>query len=217
MIDVMPQTKVSRVPGRSRREEYSEITRSALVSSALELFASKGYADTSLDAIASDARLTKGALYHHFPGGKKSIFSAAFASLEQDVHERLVALIDSELDSPWEVASAALRQFLDVCLEPVYRRVVWQEAPHVLGMAVWWESEQRHSLGLIVTMIEKLMDAGLIERLPIEPLARTLSGALVGAAAAMTEADDPARVRADFELVISRMLRGLAPNPAPLA
>jgi hypothetical protein len=84
-------------------------------------------------------------------------------------------------------------------------------------MAVWWESEQRHSLGLIVTMIEKLMDAGLIERLPIEPLARTLSGALVGAAAAMTEADDPARVRADFELVISRMLRGLAPNPAPLA
>ncbi|HEX4249409.1 MAG TPA: TetR/AcrR family transcriptional regulator, partial [Pseudonocardia sp.] len=35
---------------RSRREEYSETTRAALVTSALEMFAQSGYADASLDA-----------------------------------------------------------------------------------------------------------------------------------------------------------------------
>jgi hypothetical protein len=51
----------------------------------------------------------------------------------------------------------------------------------------------------------------VIEQLPVEPLARTVSGALVGAATAMSVADDPVRVRAEFELVIARVLRGLRP------
>ncbi|HEY1972359.1 MAG TPA: TetR/AcrR family transcriptional regulator [Pseudonocardia sp.] len=207
----MSQTKVSRTTPRSRREEYSESTRSALVSSALELFSEGGYPATSLDAIAASARVTKGALYHHFPGGKKSIFEAAFDQIERDVHHRLTALIESESD-PWDAARTALRVFLDICLEPVYRRLVWQEAPHVLGMAAWWDCEQRYGLGLIASLMEKLMDAGVIERLPVVPLARTVSGALAGAAATMNESDDPLRVRADFELVISRMLKGLAPT-----
>jgi hypothetical protein len=64
---------------------------------------------------------------------------------------------------------------------------------------------------MIAAMMQRLMDAGVIEQLPVEPLARTVSGALVGAATAMSVADDPVRVRAEFELVIARVLRGLRP------
>jgi len=65
---------------------------------------------------------------------------------------------------------------------------------------------------MIAAMLGKLMDAGQIERLPIDPLARTLSGALAGAATAMSVAPDPERVRAEFEQVIARLLEGLRPK-----
>jgi AcrR family transcriptional regulator len=214
MLRVMSTTRsLGAAARRSRRAEYSENTRSALVNSAIALFSERGYAETSLDAISSVARVTKGALYHHFPGGKKSVFQAAFDQIEQDVHVRLASVIKSESGSPWEASRAALRVFLDMCLEPIYRRVIWQEAPHVLGLNAWWDCEQRYALGLIASMMEMLMEAGLIERMPIDPLARTISGALAGAAASVSEAVDPQRVRAEFEQVILRLLRGLAPRP----
>jgi AcrR family transcriptional regulator len=175
------------------------------------MFAEHGYGQTSLDAIASAARVTKGALYHHFPGGKKALFLAAFDEIEQDVHRRMAETVKAQSGSPWAVCQTALRMFLDICLEPVYRRVVWQEGPHVLGFGEWWDCEQRHSLSMIAAMMQRLMDAGVIEQLPVEPLARTVSGALVGAATAMSVADDPVRVRAEFELVIARVLQGLRP------
>jgi AcrR family transcriptional regulator len=212
MIRVMSTTKSRRtLARRSRREEYSESTRAALVTSAIELFTDRGYAETSLDAIASAARVTKGALYHHFPGGKKALFTAAFDQIEEDVHVRLVQVARAEADSPWEAGLASMRAFLDFCQEPTYRRIVWQEAPHVMGFGAWWECEERYSLGLIAAMLEKLMEAGQIERLPIDPLARTVSGALAAAATAMSVAVDPQRVRAEFEQVIARLLRGLRP------
>ena len=43
---------------RSRRVDYTESTRQALVDSALDLFTEKGYAATSLDAIVKRARVT---------------------------------------------------------------------------------------------------------------------------------------------------------------
>ncbi|MBV9313790.1 MAG: TetR/AcrR family transcriptional regulator [Pseudonocardia sp.] len=195
----------------SRREEYSESTRAALVCSARELFAESGYAETSLDAIAAVARVTKGALYHHFPGGKKALFGAVFNQIEDEVHERLVAQLNSAEGTPWEVGLACLRTFLHLCIEPVYRRVVWQEGPHVMGFGDWWECEERHALGLIRSVLENLMESGDIERLPLEPLARTISGALAGAATAIGLAADPEQVRADFEQVITRLLLGLRP------
>ena len=41
---------------RSRRLEYSESTRDALVDSAVELFTKRGYAGTSLDEVAKHVR-----------------------------------------------------------------------------------------------------------------------------------------------------------------
>lgn len=51
---------------RSRREEYSEATRAALVEAARANFARLGYAATPIETVAREARVTRGALYHHF-------------------------------------------------------------------------------------------------------------------------------------------------------
>ena len=77
-----PRIKDTRELSRmSRRQEYSSSTRKALVKSAADLFAERGYAGTSLDEVVSAARVTKGALYHHF-AGKLALFQAVFDQCE---------------------------------------------------------------------------------------------------------------------------------------
>jgi AcrR family transcriptional regulator len=71
---------------RSGRLDYSESTRQALVDSAVELFTRNGYAGTSLDAIAGRARVTKGALYHHF-SGKQALFEAVMEGMRRQAKE----------------------------------------------------------------------------------------------------------------------------------
>ncbi len=69
------------VPAKQARRtqaERTEATTTALVDAARELFAHDGYAATSLDAVAAKARVTKGAVYHHFQG-KQQLFEAVFA------------------------------------------------------------------------------------------------------------------------------------------
>ena len=75
--------KVPSVPGASRRQQYSLSTKRALIEVAEELFTEHGYANTSLDAIVGGARVTKGALYHHF-SGKQALFEAVFEQVESD-------------------------------------------------------------------------------------------------------------------------------------
>ena len=73
---------------RRTQAERTEATTTALVDAARELFAQDGYAATSLDAVAAKARVTKGAVYHHFEG-KQQLFEAVFA---REV-ERLAAVL----------------------------------------------------------------------------------------------------------------------------
>src|SRR2546429_4647260 len=60
---------------RTRREEYSEATKRALLDAATSLFATRGFRETSLDEVAERCRVTKGAVYHHF-SSKQALFEA---------------------------------------------------------------------------------------------------------------------------------------------
>ena len=74
-------TSLPKVPGASRRQQYSASTKRALIEVATAQFSEHGYGGTSLDAIVAGARVTKGALYHHF-SGKQAIFEAAFERVQ---------------------------------------------------------------------------------------------------------------------------------------
>src|SRR5258708_20981193 len=106
---------------RPRGLDYYDSARSALVDSAVELFAKRGYAGTSLDEIAKRARVTKGALYHHF-SGKQALFEAAFESVESLVYDRLEKIVNGS-GTPWERALGGLNPFIRRCLDPAYQRI----------------------------------------------------------------------------------------------
>jgi TetR/AcrR family acrAB operon transcriptional repressor len=57
-----------------RTKEEAEITRQHLLKKALAVFSKKGYAATTLEDIASEADVTRGAIYWHF-GGKAELYN----------------------------------------------------------------------------------------------------------------------------------------------
>lgn len=195
------------VTARSRRLEYSESTRQALVDSAVHLFTRRGYAGTSLDEVAKRARVTKGALYHHF-SGKQALFEAAFDAVESAVLTRLAEIVGGP-GEPWDRAMNGIRHYIEICLDPAYQRIVVHEAPVVMGSERWREAEDKFSFGLVRTGIQALVDAGEIDDLPVEVTARLLFGALTAGATMIARSDDPKRTSAEVSTSIIRTLERL--------
>src|ERR1700761_9773967 len=107
---------------RRRRELYSEATQAALLDEATRLFATRGYAGTSLEDVAAASQVTRGAVYHHFDG-KQALFEAVLDAQETRAIARITAAATAA--DPLEAARQALDAFLDQCCDPVYGRLVW--------------------------------------------------------------------------------------------
>jgi AcrR family transcriptional regulator len=195
---------------RSRRVDYSESTRQALVDSALDLFTKRGYAGTSLEAIVRRARVTKGALYHHFTG-KQALFEAVFDQVETAAMNRLSKVVAGD-GTAWERAIAGVQEFVRVCLEPAHQRIVIHEAPVVMGWERWRETEEQFSYGLVRATVEALVEAGEIEPLPVEVTARILFGALSAGAEAIASSKDKKRAAADVTRTIVAVMEGMRRN-----
>ncbi|WP_073482771.1 TetR/AcrR family transcriptional regulator [Streptoalloteichus hindustanus] len=192
---------------RSRRLDHAEPTRRALVDSAVELFTERGYAGAALDEVARRARVTKGALYHHF-GGKQALFEAAFEAVETDVVARLGRAM-GEAGSPWETAKAGLRAFLEVCLEPAYQRIVVHEAPAVMGRNRSREADERFTFGVVRQAIAGLVETGELADLPVDALARVVFGALSAGATTIADSPEPHSAKIDVERCVEYVLEGL--------
>ena len=193
---------------KSRREEYSEATRQALIDSATGLFAEKGFAKTSLDEVAAAARLTKGALYWHF-ANKAALFRAVFEDLETKVVERIVTAAATSPNA-WDACLAAVSTFLDACCDPVYGAIVMREGPVAMGYEQWRLCEDEFMYGHTAGLLQGLVDGGYVDPLPIEASTRVAFGMLAAAALAIAESEGPAQaqMRADMEQVLLAFLEG---------
>ena len=73
-----------------QNREVRAVTRAKLLNAALELFAARGYAATSVDAIADEAGVSAGLLYHHFDS-KAAVLNAIFEQSLADVQATFAA------------------------------------------------------------------------------------------------------------------------------
>lgn len=197
---------------KSRREEYSEATRQALIDSAVARFTERGYAHTSLDDIAITARVTKGALYHHF-GGKQALFEAALHQVAAGVMEE-VAAAAADADDAWGVVVRGLDAYLDQCRNPAYARVVVQEGPVALGFSRWQECEEEHAYGFTEGALRGLIAESAVEAMPLRSGTQVAFGMLNAAARAIADAPEAEKQRVTDEMkaVLRRFLDGLRPR-----
>jgi AcrR family transcriptional regulator len=199
---------VPRVPGTSRRAQYSASTKRALVEQARELFTEHGYAAASLDAIVAAADVTKGALYHHF-SGKQALFEAVFERVEAEAARTIQAALHDQGD-PWEKAMAGLRAFLEVVRQPAYRRIVIMEGPAVLGYARFREQEERSTFANVLDIVSSVLDAGAwdLDEDMKNTFARIFFGAMSSAGESVSGSSDPEAAAARVEAALAFILAG---------
>ena len=203
-----PAGKVLRAARKtSRRQDYSSSTKRSLLDNATELFTDHGYAGTSLDEVVAAARVTKGALYHHFPS-KLSLFESVFMQCQEDCKKQIEKALRQSKD-PWERARIGLRTFLDICQQPTFRRICIQEGPVALGHERWHEAEKEFSFGLVANIVKDLLkDMGGADELA-ETFAHIFYGAMQSAGNYVADAEDAEEASEKVQAVISAILAGL--------
>ncbi len=171
--------------------ERTEATRGRLISTARRLFAEKGFAATSTEEILSEAAVSRGALYHHFPS-KTDLFQAAFEQVEDELTAQVLqaATEDGETD-PMRILQFGFDAFLDQCLNPEVQRIVMLDGPTVLGWDLWHELDERYAFGTIKTVLTVAADIGRIQESAIDPLSHLLLGAIMQAGMVVARSDDP--------------------------
>ncbi len=200
---------VNRDKGHRRTQaERSRATRAALVSSARELFAERGFTGAAREEIVERAGVTRGAMYHHFES-KEDLFRSVVIEMEEEVTHRVAAAGLRGVD-PMDQLRKGCQAFLEEALDPAVQRILLIDAPSVLGWQAWRAIEAQYGLGLLREALAGLADAGLIEPQPIEPLAHMLLAALMEAALLVAGAAKPRRARAEVGATVDRLLARLA-------
>ena len=182
----------------------SDQTQRALLAAARALFAERGYAATSLAAIAARAGVTRGALHYHFEN-KAGLFYAVYTEMEGELMQGILQSMAAAEGDEWQRILLAIDTFLDLSTTPALQRVLYVDGPAVLNSA----GPNPAGLSLIRQSLERLMTRGYIAAQPLESLARLWFGALVEGALYLVQAEDQPTAKADLTQSITRLLTGL--------
>jgi AcrR family transcriptional regulator len=197
-------------PPPSLRAEQVAQTRAALVAAGRRLFGQQGYAATSVDDLAREARVTTGALYHHFPN-KTKLFEAVF---EQAHTELMAASVQAAMGAPDEIEllSRGFEAFLDSAEQPELRQIVIVDAPAVLGLARFTELDEKFAFAEIVSALESANSAGRLEVEDPPTVTRLLLGALTRGAMLVANAEDPEQTRRSVARTMRKLITSFAPD-----
>ena len=194
----------------SRQAARSEGTRTKLIEAGIELFSERGYAGVGTEELVDRAKVTRGALYHHF-GDKRDLFRAVHETLEQRMVAEIGAALEaSPREDPLEALEVAAGTLLEIALDSKIARVTLIDAPSVLGWEEWREIDARYGLGLTEAVLGAAIESGRIPRQPVTPLAHLLLAAVGEAAIMVATADNPKEARSEVEPAIRALLYGLA-------
>jgi len=153
-----------------KTKEEAEVTREKLLDAALMVFSKKGYAVATLDDIAGEAGVTRGALYWHFKGGKPGVFQALIKERSRGV-EGIMAEILRSGRSPMKKLEDLMIRLLEYMEEDTDYRAVQEvmmfKTEMLPELASGMEEKyaaQRQSLDLAESLIEQGKKLGEVRK-----------------------------------------------------
>lgn len=191
---------------QARKAEHAADTRRALIDASRKLFSTRGYARTALDDICARARVTKGALYHHFRN-KEDLFAAVLKQVEGEFVETGSGGADPGADV-WQKLRDAARNFLDACTRSNTRRIVL-EAPAVLGWQRCRDIEGEHVSRLMRAALEQAVHDGLLRSDHPGVLSQLLVALFNEASMIVAGAADPQAARRAASQELDTIIAGL--------
>ena len=181
-------------PRPTSRAEAAEQTAARLVATARRAFAEQGFAAVSLEALAAEAGVTRGALHHHFTN-KAGLFEAVLRAVDAEIGDELDRIYDARSDR-WQGFRACFHAYLDLALHPDRRRILFHDAPAVLGTRAM-EILMASGFATMVADLSDLRAEGRIRPINPEAVAHVLNGAVMAQVMWLAdEGTDPDRLAA---------------------
>ena len=191
----------------AKQAERRAATTEAILKAGRRLFGERGFPATTIDDIAEAAQVAKGAVYHHF-ATKEAVFEAVFDVVSRD----LVADIDRAVRTEKDVLAAMVagtQHYFAACAKGPTCQIILRDGPAVLGWERWREIDAQHFGGKFPRALTAAMDAGLIARQPIEPIARLLLGAVTEAAVACAGRSDVLKAGNEYSRAFKSLIEAL--------
>jgi AcrR family transcriptional regulator len=185
-------------------------TRAKLIAVGRKAFATKGYADSSMDDFTAEAGLTRGALYHHF-GDKAGLLAAVIAEIDAEMTERL-RKVSLAAGNRWDGFVAENIAYLELALEPEIQRVVLRDGPAILGDPSAWPTAL-NCVAMISSSIKALQEEGIVRNIDAEAAARLITGASTYAAQWIAGSADPEATLKKAVPAFTTILEGLLTEP----
>lgn len=189
-----------------KKEEAAQRTISVLLKIAQTHFTRYGYFDVSLETIAKEGDVTRGAVYHHFKN-KKNLFLAVLDNVQEDI---AVQIEQEALKSndPWEQLILGCAGFIKGANTQDNRRILLVDAPAVVGWDAWRKADQENSMNVLQQHIDDLKEMGcLAEGVDTRLMTLSISGALNELALSCPAGGDEALSQGIYR-IISQMVDG---------
>lgn len=191
---------------RATKEE-AERTAQRILDVATDHFRDTGYAEANLMAIAGEAGVTRGAIYHHYPN-KLALFAAVVGRLHEQVQEQIEAAA-ANFESLWDQLIVGCEAFIDAAIDPAVRQILLIEAPAVLGWETWRSLDERTSFASLTDVLQQLEATGEIRSGSADATARLLSGAMNEAVLWIASSADPTAARTQAWDALTTMLHSV--------
>jgi AcrR family transcriptional regulator len=194
--------------GTGIRKAKADETRAALIRAARSLFAQKGFHATGTSEIVALAKVSRGALQHHFRR-KEDLFLAVFHDVEQDMLKDSATLDHAERGTEWLRFRADVGRFLDAASTPEVQQIILIDGPAVLGWTEWRRLEAHYGLGVVERAVIDGMEANYIRPQPSRLLAHLILSMIDEAALLVANAIEPETARQEAHQAIETLLASL--------
>ncbi len=174
----------------NRNAARGQATREHLVEVATGLFATQGYDSTSIEAVMRASGVSKGALYHHFPG-KDALFEAVLDQLDGRIETALLGAA-AGVRTPTALIRAGCAAWVRLAVDPVVQQIMLIDAPAVLGWQRWRERDGARFLGDLRGALAAAAEQGVLDHRHVDVFAHALLAAVNETAVLVARADDPA-------------------------
>jgi AcrR family transcriptional regulator len=208
---------MSRPRAQAARTQVERLaaTRAALLKAARTIFAEQGYAAAATEEIVRRAKVTRGALYHHFDD-KRALFDAVASDVAREIAGKIDAM--TPMDDPLKALIVGTGAFLDACLDPAVRRIYLIDAPAVLGWHRWREIDAPHGVRSLREGVTAMLAQRPDDALAVEPTTFLLAGAFNEAALWIAEAKDEKAARRVMDRSLAALIERLfVPARSPRA
>ncbi len=179
-------------------------TRDKILKTAIRNLAAEGYEKLSLNKLAEECNVTRGAVYHHFTN-KEAIFLEAVKYLLEKMGETISQWAEEGFSRNEDLMESLLhgtKGFLTESQSQEYQRIILLDAPAVLGMKKWQEIDDEYTTSTLINVFTQMKNKP--DNYNTIVLAQAFSGAMNMLSRWISEDKDIQSAYSHLE----RMLRG---------